>query len=78
MLQVQVRVVAKLSEWAREFPDAKIAVFSHGDPIRSALMYYLAMPFDSVHRLQVSTGSISELELGPDWATVTGINHRPA
>ncbi len=63
MLQVQGRVVGEIERLRRQWPDEHIALFSHGDPIRSAVMYYLGMPLDLLHRLEVSTASLSVLAI---------------
>src|SRR3954447_9419397 len=74
MLAVQHRAVAALLDARDRYPDGTIAIVSHGDVIRSALLYFLGMPIDFVHRLEVSPGGISVLELGQTWVRVVPVN----
>jgi broad specificity phosphatase PhoE len=66
MMEVQSRVVAGLEKLRSAYPGQSIAVFSHGDPLRAAILYYLGMPLDFILRLRIEPGSISILELN-DW-----------
>jgi broad specificity phosphatase PhoE len=63
MLEVQQRVVSTLIDLAAEHPDGAVAVVSHGDVIRAALMFFLGSPLDFVHRLEISPASISVVTL---------------
>lgn len=76
MAEVQGRIVEGLERLRRESPDSTIAVFSHADPIRAALLYYLGMPLDFVLRLKIEPGSVSTMVLG-DWGPqVLRVNYR--
>lgn len=66
MLTAQHRIVSAIETLRREHPGENLALFSHGDPIRAALLYYLGMPIDFLHRLAIHTASVSILELH-DW-----------
>ncbi len=59
--QVQSRVVATLERIRREHAGRAVAVFAHGDVIRTALAFYMGMPLDLFQRIQVDNGSISLL-----------------
>jgi probable phosphomutase (TIGR03848 family) len=74
MLEVQSRAVAALLQLSERFPDQVIAAISHGDVIRSALLYLLGMPLDFVHRLEVAPARISIVQLFPDAARVLQVN----
>ena len=67
MRDVQTRFVTEVERLRREFPDKTIALFSHGDPIRAAICYYLGMPLDMLLRLEVSYTSITEFHIS-DWS----------
>jgi len=43
-----------------------VALFSHGDPIKSVLAFYLGIPLDLFTRIEISPGSYSILRL-EDW-----------
>jgi broad specificity phosphatase PhoE len=59
LLEVQHRTVRELWAIAREHPRTMVALFSHGDPIRLALGYFLGMPLDLTRRLMIAPASIS-------------------
>ncbi len=63
MIDLQSRMVAFLQQLWEGNPDATIALFSHGDPLRSAILYYLGMPVDFIHRIELSPASVSLLTL---------------
>ena len=66
MLEVQARFVGALLEAAAQHPGGTIAVFSHADLIRAAIMYFAGMPIDFFHRLDVAPASICAIALRPD------------
>jgi broad specificity phosphatase PhoE len=74
MLETQVRVVRFVQELRDQRPDGKVALITHGDVIRSALLYYLGMPLDFVHRMKVDIGSVSIVNLYRDGVEVEAIN----
>jgi probable phosphoglycerate mutase len=77
VIEIQSRFVRKLEELKKSDPAGVIAIFSHGDPIRSALCYYLGIPLDFLHRFEISPGSYSVLKL-EDWGPeVLNINRLP-
>jgi probable phosphomutase (TIGR03848 family) len=67
MLAVQARAVAALLALQQDAPDGTIAVVSHGDVIRAALMHFLGIPIDFVHRLEISPARVSVVRLD-GWA----------
>ncbi|MBV8731242.1 MAG: histidine phosphatase family protein, partial [Acidobacteriia bacterium] len=46
MLETQGRVVTEILNLYEAHPSATIAILSHADPIRAALVYFLGMPID--------------------------------
>ncbi len=66
MWEVQARVVGEIERLRRRFPAHKLALFSHGDPIRAAITYYLGMPLDMLLRLEISSASVTTLVVD-DW-----------
>ncbi len=74
MFEVQARVVDEIEGLRRRFPDQKLALFSHGDPIRAAITYYLGMPLDMLLRLEISSASVTTFVVD-DWTVrFHGIN----
>ena len=59
--EVQSRAVWTLERIVRDHPNQLVAVFSHGDVIRTALAHYMGTPIDLFQRIQISTASISGL-----------------
>jgi broad specificity phosphatase PhoE len=74
MLEVQQRMVTALIDLSAEYPGAAVAVVSHGDVIRAALMFFLGIPLDFVHRLEISPASISIVTLDGWTPTVQQVN----
>jgi broad specificity phosphatase PhoE len=74
ILEIQARMVAEIQRIHRDFPNESVAVFSHGDPIRALLSYFLGMPLDLLTRLEVSPASINMLTLSEYGVQVLGLN----
>ncbi len=66
MWEVQARIVGEIERLRRRFPAHKVAIFSHGDPIRAAITYYLGMPLDMLLRLEISSASVTTFVVD-DW-----------
>jgi probable phosphoglycerate mutase len=75
MAGVQVRMARQLEGLRQIHPGQTVAVFSHADVIKAALMLYMNMPLDNHLRLEISPASVSILELaewGPRIVSVNG------
>ncbi|MCY3709986.1 MAG: MSMEG_4193 family putative phosphomutase [Caldilineaceae bacterium] len=57
--EVQNRVITTLERIRTEHTGEVVAVFAHGDVLRTSLAYYLGTPLDLFQRIQISTASIS-------------------
>ena len=77
VIEIQARFVRKLEELRTTHSDSTIAIFSHGDPIRAGLSYYLGIPLDFLHRFEVSPGSYSVLRLENWGPQILNINCVP-
>jgi broad specificity phosphatase PhoE len=66
MLEVQVRMVAEMERIREERPQGTVAIVSHGDAIKSAVMYYAGIAIDHLRRIEISPASVSVLEVR-DW-----------
>jgi len=64
--EVQTRMVEQLTRYSRQHPDQIVAVFSHADAIRLALVHLLGMPIDLMHRIEIRPASISAVRLA-EW-----------
>lgn len=74
MAEVQLRSVNRVQE-IREGSDGKnILLVSHGDPLRCLIAYYLGIPLDFILRFEISTASVSILQLDENRARVLSVN----
>jgi broad specificity phosphatase PhoE len=77
MLSAQNRMITGINKLQEKYPDQTIAVVSHGDPIRTVFLYYLAMPLDMVLRIKINTASVSILKIFENTAAVMCYNYTP-
>jgi probable phosphoglycerate mutase len=59
--QTQSRAVWTIDRIVLAHPNQLVAVFSHGDVIRTTLAHYMGTPIDLFQRINISTASISAL-----------------
>jgi probable phosphoglycerate mutase len=64
-VEIQARVVAALDYVRLAHPGQTVAVFSHADPIKLAVAFYLGTPLDLFQRIEVAPASITELVFEP-------------
>ncbi len=76
MRDVQKRVVEALFDLAQEHPGEAVAVVSHGDVIRAALLFALGMPLDFYSRIEIGTGSLSTLRIDDGNLRILRLNER--
>lgn len=74
MRAAQLRLVDELERIAQAHPKAMVAVFSHSDPIKLAVAYYLGMPLDLFQRLMIGTASVTALRLGQGQPSLVKLN----
>jgi broad specificity phosphatase PhoE len=74
MIEVQARMVREMHRLHSEFPGETIALVSHGDPIRTALLYFLHASLDMVPRVEIDPASFTIVRLGADEAQILGVN----
>jgi len=78
MRQVQRRAVEAVLEIAGMHRDDEVVVaISHGDVIRSILLFALGMPLDHYNRIEVGQASLNTLRIDGDVIRVLAINDRP-
>ncbi|MCC6586259.1 MAG: histidine phosphatase family protein [Bryobacterales bacterium] len=71
---VQERVLTLMRSLANERPDQTIALVSHADVIKAALLGILGAPAQSIHQLEISPASVSTVEWGEWMPRVAAIN----
>jgi probable phosphoglycerate mutase len=74
MIEAQTRFVIELQRLRVERPNEVFAIFSHGDPLKSVLMFFLGMSLEHYHLLDISMGSFSVLSVDNWKAQLTGFN----
>lgn len=72
--EVQHRAVSAVERIRMRHPDQVVALFSHGDVIRTTLAHYLGVPLDLFQRIVISTASISVLSIVDDTPHVLAVN----
>jgi probable phosphoglycerate mutase len=77
MRQVQQRIVEALIAIGDRHRDDNVVVVSHGDVIRSALVFALGMPLDFYGRIEVAQASLSTIRIDQNGIRVVAINERP-
>ena len=77
MREVQKRVVDALLGINQHHPHQSVVVVSHGDVIRSALLYALGMPLDAYNSIEIGQGSISTIRIDAGGLRVLAMNERP-
>ncbi len=71
--EVQNRVITALERIRTDHEGEAVAVYAHGDVLRTGLAYYLGTPLDLFQRIQISTASVSLVafhRFGPSILTV--------
>jgi probable phosphomutase (TIGR03848 family) len=63
--EIQARMVAAVDFIRLAHPEQTVAVFSHADPIKLAVAYYLGTSLDLFQRIEVAPASITELVFDP-------------
>jgi broad specificity phosphatase PhoE len=78
MLDVQVRITRHIESVCARHPDGSVVLVTHGDVIRSAVLYYLGISVDLYSRIQIDTGSLTTLLVGSWGAKLTLLNEMGA
>lgn len=64
MVEVQARVVAHLERMRSVHPGARVALVSHADVIKAAIMHYLGLSLDRIDRIEIGPAAVSTLAVG--------------
>ncbi len=73
--EVQARAVSTIEALVERHPNQVIALFSHGDVLRTTLAHFLGVPLDLFQRIIISTASISVIGFADGRPMVLGVNH---
>jgi probable phosphomutase (TIGR03848 family) len=74
MPEVQTRIVAAITRIRAEHPGQAVALFSHGDVIRSAVAYFAGVSLDVFHRLEIRPASVSALRFYDETVLILRVN----
>ncbi|PWU07211.1 MAG: phosphoglycerate mutase [Terriglobia bacterium] len=74
MIETQARMIREIDSIRVRHPADTVAVVSHGDPLRSVIAYFLGISLDLVLRMELSTGSLTIVQLDTGNARVLCIN----
>lgn len=74
MLDVMRRMVCAIDSIRNRHEDATIAIFSHCDPIRAAIVHYAGMTLDSILRISIDPASISALDCDSCGGRILALN----
>jgi probable phosphoglycerate mutase len=72
--EVQARVVGLMEQLRARHSEESIALVTHGDVIRAALVYYLGSPLDLMLRLEISPASVSIIEIKKHGPSILCVN----
>jgi broad specificity phosphatase PhoE len=70
------RVIGHIEEASRSDPAGRIAIISHAEVIRTAVLHYLGLPFRDYARISVDTASISRLMLADEGPRLLSLNEK--
>jgi probable phosphoglycerate mutase len=76
VLQIQERVVRFMGALHRTQPEAHVALVSHGDPIKTAVCFYMGLPLDLFFRFAITPSSVTVVRVTDADACVVTLNNR--
>jgi probable phosphoglycerate mutase len=76
LADVQARIVAAVSRLGAQHRGKTIALVSHGDVLRFALLHYVGASLDDYGRFEVAPASVTALSLGAGKTRVLSVNRQ--
>jgi broad specificity phosphatase PhoE len=73
--QVQNRCVGWMERTRQSSEDKTIVVVSHGDPIKSMVMYYIGLHIDMYDRFEIGNASVTTIVLGSGKPKILTLNN---
>jgi probable phosphomutase (TIGR03848 family) len=74
IVEVESRMCGFIEEERRRC-NGTVAIFSHGDPIKTIIAHYMGFPLDFIVRLEISPASVSVLRIDDYSASVLTVNN---
>jgi probable phosphoglycerate mutase len=78
MLEIQNRMIAQIEKIRRDCNGETVAIFSHGDPIKTVICFFLGIPLDFFQRIEISPASVSLMCIGHDFVKFEYVNDQRA
>ena len=75
-IEVQARIAGTLDELRAQHPNQTIALVTHADVIRLAVLHLAGVPLDFIHRFEISPASVTAIALYAETATLLYVNER--
>lgn len=72
--EAQVRMGQALEQLIAEYPDARVALIGHGDPLRAMLAQLLGVGLDFILRFEIAPASISVIRIDQGEPRVLCVN----
>jgi probable phosphoglycerate mutase len=74
ILEVQARIVGFMQVLRERHPEAALALVSHADVIRAALVYYMGVPLDLMLRFEISPASLTIMDVDESTPVIRCLN----
>lgn len=74
LVQVQARMLSIFAEWGRRYSQKNVALVSHADVIKASVAYFLGVPIDLFHRIEISPGSLTAVRLDAEGPRILLMN----
>ncbi|MDQ3278349.1 MAG: histidine phosphatase family protein [Bacteroidota bacterium] len=75
MSAAQTRMVNCLQQLCSKHPAQTVAVVGHSDLIKAAIAHYAGIHLDLFHRIEISPASLSIVDVFPETARISLLNH---
>ena len=72
------RVIRHIEHCCSTSAGARIAMVTHAEVIRTAVLHYLGMPFSAFSRIEIEPASISKIVFADNGPVLTGLNETVA
>ncbi len=77
--ECQHRMVQVIESVRRKYSEQDLlACFSHSDPIKQVVAYYLGLPLDNFQRLSIDVASITALQITESGSRLIMLNYNPS
>lgn len=77
MVEAQLRIIKGIEKLRVLYPGGSVAVVSHADMIRAAIAFFSGIHIDLLHKIEISTTSISIIETGNAHVRIISVNSLP-